>query len=139
MTFFFFKTNIFISCAFFEEVCLQSGVDLMPKLDDDGFFFYCDRLNPTQTTQESSLEPLFANIPSKSTRSHSFVTDYPRWDVAKNELVDIAMVLFQQDLLPPYVILEIYDSIPHRRRIPHNRKIETILSVRSSIRKIREK
>ena len=59
------------------------------------------------------------------------------WRQMQPELVKIATVFAQQNMLPPYVILEVFDALPHRSRLPHSRKIATILQCVASVDRVR--
>ena len=66
--------------------------------------------------------------------SFSSITTYPEWRVARQRLVEVCLILSTH--LPPYVILEIFDWLDEFHRLPHSRKIKTIIGVHQSVQKL---
>jgi hypothetical protein len=76
-------------------------------------------------------------LPSSVQSFFDNVLHYPEWRKAHDTLLDMAIPLLQQDILPPYVILEIFDRLDHFSMLPHGRKIGVILACQKSIRKLK--
>jgi hypothetical protein len=71
-------------------------------------------------------------------RLRTAMREFPEWRATRQALLALSIVLFQQDVLPPYVILEIFDWIGQHHRLPHGRKIAVILKCQKSVRRVLE-
>ena len=156
--FFFFFTNFFQLYSFFNfltnlllpKYSNELRNKLYCKLDDDKskiFYFFLIFFKKKQVVSKHLLRIVFehARKHSKLARDPLFYVRfsqlfvYPEWHVAHDELVSIATVLLQGELLPPYCLLEVYNCIGDRWKLPQARKMQTILKVRDSLQAIRQK
>ena len=58
------------------------------------------------------------------------------WPNAQPFLLQLIMTLTPLDL-PPYVLLEVFDWLPLMRRVEHKPKIDLIIAVRNSARRVK--
>jgi hypothetical protein len=56
------------------------------------------------------------------------------WRLVHDKLLSIAIIFHH---LPPYVLLEIFDKLPHMSHVDHRKKIALIIAVKQSIDRIR--
>jgi hypothetical protein len=56
------------------------------------------------------------------------------WRLVHDKLLSIAIIFHH---LPPYVLLEIFDKLPHMIHVDHRKKIALIIAVKQSIDRIR--